>query len=117
MDIFWALDFGGAGGDLVSHAQTPRMCRSGRIEVSRQDRSTEIENENTNPCLRLREVKKRASGLVRASHTDGFVEREKIEKNSETPEGRSRSRKMVVKMISESFRSSARIKLHRGKVG
>lgn len=72
---------------------------------------------NTDPCLRLRGVKKRASGVVRASHTDGFVERGKIEKNSETPEGRSRSRKLVVRMILESFRSSARIKLHRRKVG
>jgi hypothetical protein len=75
------------------------------------------EEEFTNPYLRLKEVKKRASGLVRASHTDGFGGRRKEEKNSETPGGKSRSRAGWKKIIRGSLRSSVRITVHRGKVG
>lgn len=117
MDIFWALDFAGAGGGTRQPCPTiTKALLLERTEVSEQDAASGIQKAYTNPCLRLVEVKKRAGGLVRASHTDCF-EGKRREKISETPGRRSRSLSGVVRMLRESFRSSARIKLHRGKVG
>jgi hypothetical protein len=67
--------------------------------------------------IAVKEVKKRASEVLRASHTDGFGERREVEKNSETPGEKARSQCRWKERIRETFRSRVRIAVHRGKVG
>lgn len=67
--------------------------------------------------IAVKEVKKRASGVLRASHTDGFGGRIEEEKNSETPGKKARGRCRWKERIRRMFWSRVRITVHRGKVG